>query len=178
MNFFTLRRWVGHIDEEALKTYVHIEDEEAQVTMRQLAERRQAAGRAAKPAQGRKGISKVSAKTRRSHMTRCSKSLGNKVCSIRRLPTNGEGGILSGLFSTVAEFLRFLTQGLCLSTTCDRWLVLERSGPFWAKSGPFSKVSAKFVRVMPERVGLSAQAHGAARGNAIVPLAAAKGGAS
>ena len=26
-------------------------------------------------------------------MTRCSKSLGNKVCSIRRLPTNGEGGI-------------------------------------------------------------------------------------
>jgi hypothetical protein len=56
--------------------------------------------------------------------------------------------------------------------------VLERSGLFWAKSGPFSKVSAKFFRVMPERVGLSARAHGAARGNAIVPLAAAKGGAS
>ena len=40
VNFFTLRRWVGHIDEEALKIYVHIADEEAQVTMRQLAERR------------------------------------------------------------------------------------------------------------------------------------------
>ena len=65
VNFFTLRRWVGHIDEEALKIYVHIADEEAQVTMRQLAERRQAAGRAAKPARGRKGISKVSAKSPR-----------------------------------------------------------------------------------------------------------------
>jgi hypothetical protein len=65
VDFFTLRRWVGHIDEEALKIYVHIADEEAQVTMRQLAERRQAAGRAAKPARGRKGISKVSAKSPR-----------------------------------------------------------------------------------------------------------------
>jgi site-specific recombinase XerD len=65
VNFFTLRRWVGHIDEEALKIYVHIADEEAQVTMRQLAERRQAAGRAAKPARGRKGISKVSAQSPR-----------------------------------------------------------------------------------------------------------------
>ena len=65
VNFFTLRRWVGHIDEEALKIYVHIADEEAQVTMRQLAERRQAAGRAAKPARGRKGISTVSAKSPR-----------------------------------------------------------------------------------------------------------------
>jgi len=35
------------------------------VTMRQLAERRQAAGRAAKPARGRKGISKVSAQSPR-----------------------------------------------------------------------------------------------------------------
>jgi integrase len=65
VNFFTLRRWVGHIDEEALKIYVHIADEEAQVTMRQLAERRQAAGRAAKSARGRQGISKVSAKSPR-----------------------------------------------------------------------------------------------------------------
>ena len=65
VDFFTLRRWVGHIDEEALKIYVHIADEQAQVTMRQLAERRQAAGRAAKPARGRKGISKVSAKSPR-----------------------------------------------------------------------------------------------------------------
>jgi integrase len=65
VNFFTLRRWVGHIDEEALKIYVHIADEEAQVTMRQLAERRQAAGRAAKSARGRQGISKVSAKSSR-----------------------------------------------------------------------------------------------------------------
>jgi len=65
VNFFTLRSWVGHIDEEALKIYVHIADEEAQVTMRQLAERRQAAGHAAKPARGRKGISKVSAKSPR-----------------------------------------------------------------------------------------------------------------
>jgi len=31
---------------------------------------------------------------------------------------------------------------------------------------------------MPERVGLSARARGATRGNAIVPPAAAKGGAS
>jgi integrase len=52
VDFFTLRRWVGHIDEEA------------QVTMRQLAERRQAAG-PAKPARGRKGISTVSAQSRR-----------------------------------------------------------------------------------------------------------------
>ena len=44
VDFFTLRHWVGHIDEEALKIYVHIADEQAQVTMRQLAERRQAAG--------------------------------------------------------------------------------------------------------------------------------------
>jgi len=111
-------------------------------------------------------------------MTRCSKSLGNKARSIRRLPTSGEGGILPGLFATVSDFLRFLTQCPCPSTTCDRWLVLERSGLFWAKSGPFSKVSAKFFRVMPERVGLSARARGATRGNAIVPPAAAKGGAS
>ena len=178
VSFFTLRRWVGHIDEEALKIDVHIADEEAQVTMRQLAERRQAAGHAAKPARGQKGISKVSAKSRRSNMTRCSKSLGNKARSIRRLPTNGEGGILSGLFSTVSDCLRFLTQVSCPSTTCDRWLVLERSGPFWAKSGPFSKVSAKSSEAMPERVGLSARARGAARGIAIVPPAAVKGGAS
>ncbi len=65
VNFFTLRRWVGHIDEEALKIDVHIADEEARVTMRQLAERRQAAGRAAKSARGRQGISKVSAKSPR-----------------------------------------------------------------------------------------------------------------
>lgn len=65
VDFFTLRRWVGHIDEEALKIYVHIADEQAQLTMRQLAERRQAAGRAAKPTRGRQGISKVSAKSRR-----------------------------------------------------------------------------------------------------------------
>jgi len=63
VDFFTLRRWVGHIDEEALKIYVHIADEQAQVTMRQLAERRQAAGPAAKPARGRKGISTVSAQS-------------------------------------------------------------------------------------------------------------------
>jgi hypothetical protein len=93
VDFFTLRRWVGHVDEEALKIYVHIADEQAQLTMRQLAERRQAAGRTAKPARGRQGISKVSAKSRRSNMTRCSKSLGNKAHSIRRLPTSGEGGI-------------------------------------------------------------------------------------
>ena len=63
VDFFTLRRWVGHIDEEALKIYVHIADEQAQVTMRQLAERRQAA----RPtlARGRQGISKVSAKSPR-----------------------------------------------------------------------------------------------------------------
>jgi hypothetical protein len=65
VNFFTLRRWVGHIDEEALKIDVHIADEEAQVTMRQLAEHRQAAGRSAKPARGRKGISTVSAQSPR-----------------------------------------------------------------------------------------------------------------
>jgi integrase len=65
VDFFTLRRWVGHVDEEALKIYVHIADEQAQVTMRQLAERRQAAGRPAKPARGRQGISKVSAKSSR-----------------------------------------------------------------------------------------------------------------
>jgi integrase len=65
VDFFTLRRWVGHVDEEALKIYVHIADEQAQVTMRQLAERRQAAGRPAKPTRGRQGISKVSAKLSR-----------------------------------------------------------------------------------------------------------------
>jgi len=65
VDFFTLRRWVGHVDEEALKIYVHIADEQAQVTMRQLAERRQATGRLAKPARGRQGISKVSAKPSR-----------------------------------------------------------------------------------------------------------------
>ena len=65
VDFFTLRRWVGHVDEEALKIYVHIADEQAQMTMRQLAERRQAAARPAKPARGRQGISKVSAKSRR-----------------------------------------------------------------------------------------------------------------
>ena len=65
VDFFTLRRWVGHVDEEALKIYVHIADEQAQVTMRQLTERRQATGRPAKPARGRQGISKVSAKLSR-----------------------------------------------------------------------------------------------------------------
>jgi len=93
VDFFTLRRWVGHVDEEALKIYVHIADEQAQVTMRQLAERRQAAGRPAKPARGRKGISIVSAQSRRSTMTRFSRSLGNKACSLRPFSTNGEGGI-------------------------------------------------------------------------------------
>ena len=65
--------------------------------MRQLAERRQAAGRAAKPTRGRKGISKVSAKSRRSTLTRYAMSLGfrleKQACLIRRSPTNGEGGI-------------------------------------------------------------------------------------
>jgi integrase len=65
VDFFTLRRWVGHVDEEALKIYVHIADEQAQMSMRQLAERRQAAGRPAKPARGRQGINKVSAKSPR-----------------------------------------------------------------------------------------------------------------
>ena len=65
VDFFTLRRWVGHVDEEALKIYVHIADEQAQMTMRQLAERRQAAGRPAKPARERTGISKVSTKLSR-----------------------------------------------------------------------------------------------------------------
>jgi hypothetical protein len=86
VNFFTLRRWVGHIDEEALKIYVHIADEQAQLTMRELAARREAdrsrsagkrprkAGRAAgdvgadaraTPARGRQGVSKVSAKSSR-----------------------------------------------------------------------------------------------------------------
>ncbi len=80
VNFFTLRRWVGHIDEEALKIYVHIADEQAQLTMRQRAERREAdraraagkgkrkAGRVAgdvgadaraKPARGRQVVSKA-----------------------------------------------------------------------------------------------------------------------
>ena len=108
----------GHIDEEALRIYVHIADEQAQVSMRQLAERREAdqaraagkgprrAGRdagnvgadaRAKPARERQGVSKVSAKSWRSNMTRCSKSLGfwleKHACSIRRYPTSGEGGI-------------------------------------------------------------------------------------
>ena len=65
VGFFTLRRWVGHVDEEALKFYVHIADEQAQLTMRQLTERRQAAGRAAKPTRGQQGISKVAAKSPR-----------------------------------------------------------------------------------------------------------------
>ena len=95
VDFFTLRRWVGHIDEEALKIYVHIADEQAQVTMRQLAERRQAAG--ATPARGRKGISKVSAKSRRVTMTRFSRSPGcqleKQARSLRPFSTNGEGGI-------------------------------------------------------------------------------------
>ncbi len=87
VNFFTLRRWVGHIDEEALKIYFHIADEQAQLTMRDLAERREAdraraaskrppqkagptAGAAgaevrAKPARRWQGISKVSAKSSR-----------------------------------------------------------------------------------------------------------------
>jgi integrase len=86
VDFFTLRRWVGHLDEEALKIYVHIADEQAQQTMRQLSEHREAdrsraagkrsgkASRAAgglgadakaEPAKGRHGISKVSAKSRR-----------------------------------------------------------------------------------------------------------------
>lgn len=74
-DFVTLRRWVGHIDEEALKVYVHIADEQAQASMRQLAESREAdrsraAGDAgsdarAKPARGRQGVSKVSAKSPR-----------------------------------------------------------------------------------------------------------------
>jgi len=59
VDFFTLRRWVGHFDEDALKIYVHIADEQAQMTMWQLAERRQAAGSPAKPARGRQGFSNV-----------------------------------------------------------------------------------------------------------------------
>jgi hypothetical protein len=111
VDFFTLRRWVGHIDEDALKIYVHIADEQAQMTMRQLAERRQAAGSPAKPARGRQGFSNVSAKSsrggrgtgggsaksRRETMTRFSRSLGswleNKARSLRPSAPNGEGGI-------------------------------------------------------------------------------------
>ena len=115
-------------------------------------------------------------------MTRCAMSLGNWLknwaCSIRRSSPNGEGGILSRLFSTVSEFLRFLTQCPCPSTTCDRWLVLGRSGSFRSKSGPFSKVSAKSSGAMPERVALSARACGDARTGTVVPPPAAKGGAS
>ena len=131
-----------------------------------------------KPARGWQGGRSVSATSRRPNMTRGSQGLGNKACLIRRSSTSGEGGILSGLFSTVSDFLRFLTQCLCLSTTCDRWLVLRQSGPFWAKSGRFSKVSAKCYGAMPERGGLSARARGAALGIAIVPPTAVKGGAS
>jgi hypothetical protein len=56
--------------------------------------------------------------------------------------------------------------------------VLEQSGPLWAKSGPFSKVSAKSSGAMPERVALSARACGDARTGTVVPPPAAKGGAS
>ena len=60
VDFFTLRRWVGHIDEEALKIYVHIADEQAQVTMRQLAERRQACRQTRPGAEGhQQSFSKV-----------------------------------------------------------------------------------------------------------------------
>lgn len=111
-------------------------------------------------------------------MTRCAMRLGNKACLIRRSPTSGEGGILSGLFTTVSDFPRFLTQCPRQTTSCDRWLVLDRSDPVWAKSGPFSKGSAKSSGAMPERVALSARARGNARGIAIVPPAVAKGGAS
>lgn len=49
------------------------------------------------PARGRKGISTGSARSWRSTITRCSKSLGNRLqdraCSIRRYQPNGEGGI-------------------------------------------------------------------------------------
>ncbi len=65
VDFFTLRRWVGHIDEQALRIYVHIADEQAQLTMRELAKRREADRARAKPAKGRHGISKVSAKSPR-----------------------------------------------------------------------------------------------------------------
>jgi hypothetical protein len=50
-------------------------------------------------------------------MTRCAKSLGSQpekqACLIRRSLTSGEGGILPGLFATVSDFLRFLTQCPC-----------------------------------------------------------------
>gem|GEM_PF-2710099 len=45
------------------------------------------------PCQARPGAGGASAKSWRSNMTRCSKSLENKARSIRRFPTSGEGGI-------------------------------------------------------------------------------------
>ena len=91
---------------------------------------------------------------------------------------NGEGGIHSSPFSALPDFLRFLTQCPCLSTTCDRWLALDRSGQIWQKSGPISTVSAQFSGASLERVALSARGFGTAYGAAIVPASAAKGGAS
>jgi hypothetical protein len=53
------------VPNKAAAILVHIADEQAQVARRQLADRRQAAGRPAKPVRGRQSISKVSAKSRR-----------------------------------------------------------------------------------------------------------------
>ena len=91
---------------------------------------------------------------------------------------NGEGGIHSSPFSALPDFLRFLTQCPCLSTTCDRWLALDRSGQIWQKSGPISTVSAQFSVGVLERVALSARGFLGAPGPAAVPASAAKGGAT
>ena len=104
-------------------------------------------------------------------------ALADLAC-IRNSSTSGEGGILSGLFVTVSDFLRFRTQCPCPSTTCDRWLALDRSGQIWQKSGPISTVSAKFPGGLLERVALSARRFRGARGPAVVPPSAAKGGAT
>ena len=131
-----------------------------------------------KPARGWQGGRSVSATSRRPNMTRGSQGLGNKACLIRRSSTSGEGGILSSPFSALTDVLRFLTQCPCLSTTCDRWLALDRSGQIWQKSGPISTVSAQFSVGVLERVALSARGFLGAPGPAAVPASAAKGGAT
>jgi hypothetical protein len=58
--------------------------------------------------------------------------------------SGGRGGMLPGLFSTVSDFRRFLTQGRFPSTTWFRWLAWGQSGRFPASRPLGAIVHARF----------------------------------
>ena len=74
------------------------------------------------------------------------------LCRVaRRTHSNGEGGIHSSPFSALDDSLRFRTQCPYPSTTCDRWLALDRSGPILQSCQVARTPSRLWIKCRPDR---------------------------